>query len=231
MKKRILSFCLLLAMVVTALPLAAMSVFAASGRASYEEEDYNTLYVQKGLVFAADFFDTNEYWGKDVAADLNAYAWTDTAAVFNTSTIPSGAVTGGYLLLNKFSDNLGVSNTASLTNLGQNGTTGEYVGVFTTTGDFAFVLNNIQINPTFADDEDGKRVMTVNKVGNYYNKADMKFRTGTGELLAFSAPSPMAVNTLTLTVDAPTYTLDYYGTTLSGVEEQATSWGVNFKVT
>ncbi|MBO7292994.1 MAG: hypothetical protein J6V07_03570, partial [Clostridia bacterium] len=203
MKKRILSFCLLLAMVVTALPLAAMTVFSAGASVRYKEEDYNTLYVQKGLVFATDFFAANKYWGKDVAADLNAYVWTDTAAVFNTSTVPSGAVTGGYLLLNKFSDNLSVSNTASLTNLGQNGTTGEYVGVFTTTGDSPFVFNGIRLSPTFAVDEDGKRVMTVDKVGNYYNNADMKFRTGTGALLTFSAPSPMAVNTLTLTVDTP----------------------------
>ena len=67
MKKRILSMLLLVAMVLTAVPLFAFAALAADGVAAekptYEEEDYNDLYVKKdNLVYAADFFVTNEHW-------------------------------------------------------------------------------------------------------------------------------------------------------------------------
>ena len=68
MKKRLLSILLLVAMLVTAVPLAAISVLAAdvepqaAGR-EFTEEDYNALYKQEGLLFWQDFFRLNSYWG------------------------------------------------------------------------------------------------------------------------------------------------------------------------
>ena len=67
MKTRLISFLLLLALVVTAMPLVS---FAAEGEGQTEtpavntmtEKDYNALYVQDGLEMAADFFKMNEYW-------------------------------------------------------------------------------------------------------------------------------------------------------------------------
>ncbi|MBO7293566.1 MAG: hypothetical protein J6V07_06505, partial [Clostridia bacterium] len=60
MKKRILSLFLLVVMLVTALPLTALTVFANGDEAApesvYGEDDYNALYVQEGLVYAIDFF-------------------------------------------------------------------------------------------------------------------------------------------------------------------------------
>ena len=67
MKKRLLSLLLLVAMLVTAVPLAAIAVLAADVQPqaeapSFTEEDYNALYVQDNLVYALDFFSLNEYW-------------------------------------------------------------------------------------------------------------------------------------------------------------------------
>ena len=67
MKKRLLSFLLLVAMLVTAVPLTAIAVLAAdvepqaAGR-EFTEEDYNALYKQDGLIFAFDVMTTNSYW-------------------------------------------------------------------------------------------------------------------------------------------------------------------------
>lgn len=63
MKKRILSMLLLAVMIVTALPLAVLSVSAAEEEVVLTEEDYTALYVQNGLVSMYDFFRLNSYWG------------------------------------------------------------------------------------------------------------------------------------------------------------------------
>jgi len=64
MKTRLISFLLLLALVVTAMPLVS---FAAENEetAVMEEADYNALYVQDGLLLSIDFFKLNEYWNPD----------------------------------------------------------------------------------------------------------------------------------------------------------------------
>ena len=71
MKKRILSMLMLVVMVVTALPLMALTVFATT---EFDADDYNALYVQEGLVWAVDFFDTNANWGgeAETLADADA---------------------------------------------------------------------------------------------------------------------------------------------------------------
>ena len=61
MKKRILSVLLAVIMLVSAVPMV-LPTFAAT-EAEFTEADYNALYVQDKLVFAADFFRTNAYWG------------------------------------------------------------------------------------------------------------------------------------------------------------------------
>ena len=115
MKKRILSLCLLLAMVVTALPLAALTVFAAGGSTSYDEDDYNALYVQDSLVWAVDFFDTNTDWGGAAETLTGAAAvktaitdrvWHDTSGgaitpvVSFNSAVTSITLKNGYLPTN-----------------------------------------------------------------------------------------------------------------------------------
>ena len=62
MKKRVLSMLLLVVMVVTALPLTVLTALAAEEEKTYTEADYNALYVDTGLTFAADFYKTNKYW-------------------------------------------------------------------------------------------------------------------------------------------------------------------------
>ena len=67
MKKRIISLLLLVAMLVTAVPLAAVAVLAADtepqATPEFTEEDYNALYKQEGLLFWQDFFRLNSHWG------------------------------------------------------------------------------------------------------------------------------------------------------------------------
>ena len=69
MKKRILSMLLLVAMLVTALPLSVLPLLAAEKTAptapEYKEADYNALYVLTGLQYATDFFKTNEWWNTE----------------------------------------------------------------------------------------------------------------------------------------------------------------------
>ncbi|MBE6696454.1 MAG: hypothetical protein E7587_08380 [Ruminococcaceae bacterium] len=65
MKTRLISFLLLLALVVTAMPLVS---FAAENEetAVMEEADYNALYVRDGLAVAFDVMVLNEHWGEAV---------------------------------------------------------------------------------------------------------------------------------------------------------------------
>ncbi len=75
MKKRVLSMLLLVAMVMTAVPLFAFTALAEDASAgeaekpSFSAEDYNALYVQDGLVDAYDFFILNKYWAGTPEAD------------------------------------------------------------------------------------------------------------------------------------------------------------------
>ena len=64
MKKRLLSLLLLVAMVVTALPLVILPASATASEPSFTEEDYNALYKQEGLVYAFDVFTLNEHWAE-----------------------------------------------------------------------------------------------------------------------------------------------------------------------
>ncbi|MBR7094989.1 MAG: hypothetical protein IKC73_02105, partial [Clostridia bacterium] len=92
MKKRILSMLLLVAMVVTALPLFALTVFATGTKAeepTFTEEDYNDLYVQDDLFFAADFFNTKS------GSSLSDYIWKKTGSPSLSAT--NGTVADGKL--------------------------------------------------------------------------------------------------------------------------------------
>ena len=69
MKKRILSTLLLVAMVVTALPLYVLPTLAAEkeNAPTFTEEEYNALYAaQDAALISVDFFKTNEWWGETV---------------------------------------------------------------------------------------------------------------------------------------------------------------------
>ena len=92
MKKRILSMLLLVAMVVTALPLMALTVLATGTPAeepTFTENDYNGLYVQDGLFFAADFFKTK-------GGALSDYIWTEKVGSPSLSAT-NGTVADGKL--------------------------------------------------------------------------------------------------------------------------------------
>ncbi len=81
MKKKILSLLLLVALVVTAMPLIALPSLAAA--ANPVLEDYNALYVQEGYQYGIDFFPLNEHWeGAFDATDYPAYA--DDSAAWST---------------------------------------------------------------------------------------------------------------------------------------------------
>ena len=113
MKKRILAMLLLAAMIVTALPLMVLPTLAAEDEANtYEEVDYNKLYVTDGLVFGADFYNTNKYWSNtsvsgtyttaNAATLLNGYRYDGAATGFGVTyadSAKSGDLTikDGYL--------------------------------------------------------------------------------------------------------------------------------------
>ena len=83
MKKRILSLLLLVAMVVTALPLVVLPTTAATAATEPEwtEEDYDALYTaQEAALISLDFFKTNSYWGETLTLpekpeEMTAYAY------------------------------------------------------------------------------------------------------------------------------------------------------------
>ena len=119
MKKRILAMLLLVAMIVTALPLMVLPTLAAEEKANtYTEADYNELYVTNGLVFGADFYNTNKYWsntpvvaeGKttsQAATLLNGYRYPNAATGFgvtyaNSATSATLTIKDGYLDLHPF---------------------------------------------------------------------------------------------------------------------------------
>ena len=66
MKKRLLSLLLLVAMIVTALPLVAFPITAAETEKEWTEEDYNAFFVKDGALFLSDFYTLNEYWGEEI---------------------------------------------------------------------------------------------------------------------------------------------------------------------
>ena len=110
MKKRLLSLLLLVAMIVTALPLMALPAIAAeTGEKEYTAEDYNALYVQDDLVFAMDFFRTNSNWdgtttsytnGDDLKAAMLAAMWkgaTDFTLSISWADGNSATAANGFL--------------------------------------------------------------------------------------------------------------------------------------
>ena len=108
MKKRLLSMLLLAVMLVTAVPLGALTVFATDGaeEPSFDEKDYNALYVQDGLFFAADFFEAKE------GAALSDYIWKKTGSP-TLSTGKTPVIADGKLSLD--ADVLTVKPAGSMT--------------------------------------------------------------------------------------------------------------------
>ena len=108
MKKRVLSLLLLLAMVVTALPVFALPVFADEPE---DEEpavfNYDSLYSTTGLIYAIDFYKSNEFWdpeGDDFVQppspiDNSAYLHTD--GVTYDFTVPANRLTADGTALNE----------------------------------------------------------------------------------------------------------------------------------
>ncbi len=68
MKKRVLSLVLAVILVVTALPLAVLPIFAAAPVYKgdiYTADDYNALYVADGRLLMIDFYTLNSLWDPD----------------------------------------------------------------------------------------------------------------------------------------------------------------------
>lgn len=84
MKKRILSFLLLLAMVLTALPAFALPALAGGETGTgttegrmYEAGDYNALYVSEGLLWGYDFYQLNLYWKSTIPTEVSTATFQD----------------------------------------------------------------------------------------------------------------------------------------------------------
>ena len=211
MKKRLLS---LLLAAVLALPLLVPVSATAEGTdpadPEISAEEYNALYVQDGLIFAADFYETNIYWRKSAVPDVNAYVWSDTAARFKFS-YKEGSILEGALLMSKwepFENVLSIEKTAELSNKAKGGTTGQYVGVFTTSGDNVFALNNLRTRVSYAT-VNGVRTMKVSSLGFFLSDVQ-KLRTEDGSILSFSAAVPASATTLTMMMTVPQFTESYY---------------------
>ncbi len=100
MKKRVLSLLLMLAMVLTALPAVALPVFAAETDGNEPVEfNYDSLYYTEGLIFAIDFFKSNEFWdpeGDDFVQPANPSensAYTHTDGMTYDFTVPENRLT------------------------------------------------------------------------------------------------------------------------------------------
>ena len=127
MKKRLLSALLAVLMLTSAFTLV-MPV-AATEPAELTEEDYNSLYVQKGLIFAIDFFRNNTYWYGPAGASqsLADYTWSKTSAAISTEKTYN--VSAGYLNLNQLDQATAIKGTDSLMT-DPKGMTYEIIGSF-----------------------------------------------------------------------------------------------------
>ena len=209
MKKRLLSLLLLVAMIVTALPLAVLPAIAAeTGEKEYTAEDYNALYVQNGLIFALDFFGTNSYWGEVAKAKLIDYRWS-ASGDFNGT--PSGTVANGALDMTSFGDYIYTKGLLALTSLGATGVTSEYVGNFSGVNSHSNFLrpNDTTVRVNSPVTENGQKYYNVYSVGARWT-GSYDFREADGTLVNFKAPIYDRVNTLTMAYKNNGFTQGYY---------------------
>ena len=103
MKKRILAMLLLVAMIVTALPLMVLPTLAAEEEEKvYTEADYNKLFVTSGMVAGVDFYTTNRYWGgteQKVADKTAAKTLLDTYIYSGSTTFNAPNLTGSTFVI------------------------------------------------------------------------------------------------------------------------------------
>ena len=138
MKKRILAMLLLVAMIVTALPLMVLPTLAAEEEEKvYTEADYNKLFVTNGMVAGADFYTTNRYWGgtektATTAADakkiLDTYIYPG-STTFNNPVLNAGtfSIKDGYVDLGHLKGEWQFYNIEKLMGYGTNGSAVELV--------------------------------------------------------------------------------------------------------
>lgn len=112
MKNRIISLVLLVAMVITALPLVAFPVIAAEEtEKTFTAEEYDDLYVKNGLIFAMDFFSTNSLWGGSAVTLSSAGTTTQYKPFIRIPTSGvnvsggTGMIKDGYLQLDQYNVN------------------------------------------------------------------------------------------------------------------------------
>ena len=206
MKKRLLSLLLLVAMIVTALPLMVLPAVAAEK--SYTEDDYNALYVQDGLIFALDFFSTNSYWGESATTTLADYRWSESGG-FNGA--PTGTVANGALDMATFGAYIYTSGLLSRTALGATGVTSEYVGNFSQVNSHSNFLrpNDTTVKVNYPLTEGGQKFFNVVSVGARWT-GSYDFREADGSLVDFKAPIYDYVNTLTFAYKNNGFTQGYY---------------------
>ncbi|MBO7293117.1 MAG: hypothetical protein J6V07_04205, partial [Clostridia bacterium] len=213
MKKRILSMLMLVVMVVTALPLMALTVFAETTEPEFDAEDYNALYVQEGLVYALDFFVTNEHWenkevtfssAADAMAAIPGYVWYNQDEkvtiniVWGTGNVK---IAGGHFDTQNLKE-LVLWSLAGLTNKSQapGATADMLMQVSPGAGSMPLVFNNIR--PYLkAYTEDGVTKMRLEHVGVYDHSkyppiTNIKYNGQDVTLKMYSAPSSLVMTTL-----------------------------------
>ena len=138
MKKRILAMLLLVAMVVTALPLMVLPTLAAEeDEKVFTEADYNKIFVLDGMVAGADFYSTNSYWGgsektattsADAKTILNTYIYSG-STTFNAPSLNAGtfSIKDGYVDLSHLKGEWQFYNVEALMSRGVNGSAVELV--------------------------------------------------------------------------------------------------------
>ncbi|MBO7763058.1 MAG: hypothetical protein J6T24_09700, partial [Clostridia bacterium] len=206
MKRRILSLVLLVATVLTALPLTVLPAIAVEAeKPTYTEEDYNALYVQDGLVLAADFYRTNAYWGKEALANVKDYIWHAWQNSNGTKVTISagGTVEDGAMTLPDTGD-IVLSNVATATNKGYNGATMEQVldiNTATMSGGEGFLFNDLRF------------AISVNKQENKISVNRIGLRDATNGRIAEGLAVDIGcggVTTLAFIEDRPTDTFTNY---------------------
>ncbi|MBO7293641.1 MAG: hypothetical protein J6V07_06885, partial [Clostridia bacterium] len=182
----------------------------------YGEDDYNALYVQEGLVYAIDFFDTNMYWGEngektvtlttvDEAKEaINSRVWHNTKNGDNYVTVDIGwgeenvEIAGGHFDTQKLTK-LEFWYLAGLTNQSKapNGATADMLmkvseGAESTT---PLVFNDIRPSLTY----NGTK-MKLESIGAYNSKTpsfkNIKYNGQDVTLKMYNVPTSLAMTTL-----------------------------------
>ncbi len=209
MKKRILSMLLLVAMIVTALPLVAISAFAtqpAPEEPDFTAEDYNALYVQDDLVYAIDFFSTNAFWGgasqaytdaDALRAGIASFTWRGSmsfSSIKFAAANPTVTVANGFLEMSGLTE-LNAASVGSLTKFGYaetGGATAEYVKVLKKQGQ-QILFNDVRTEVSAEGKVTNIGVRSIGSMGPTIIAAPKNAEGGDVYLRMISDPTTFAI--------------------------------------